>query len=371
MTTSTECRLCRYAGGVCTTGYRKSHVRSDPACRLYKAIDKGTENVVAMSGRQKEPSQSSGGATPTSGTPKRGKAAPAKPNLDHMIIFRTGKKRLGLLFHPSLLDKGIGRKIQYEETTGKFRDEAGEYLNDEMAESYSNYWGRLCSRHELGKAADKLVCITDKYLPRITDETRAFIMRFPHRIPQLLKQARQVRSLARGGKTMPKSQTGRTLQSTTSTSKTATDEGEPASAQSVAGAASNPEPQDEQDQELTEPTRPPLAGDTAYHYVQPVPPDFEADVDWGRSDSEASSDRYTTTRAPEGELPRPEVGAMRPRTPSRSPRRQTSLGAQRPRTPSRSPRRQPVRLVPNQMWREVQQVQAHMARQRHTTELTK
>ena len=93
---------------------------------------------------------------------------------------------------------------------------------------------------------------------------------------------------------MPKSQTGRTLQSTTSTSKTATDEGEPASAQSVAGAASNPEPQDEQDQELTEPTRPPLAGDTAYHYVQPVPPDFEADVDWGRSDSEASSDRYTT-----------------------------------------------------------------------------
>ena len=376
MTTSTECRLCRYAGGVCTTGYRKSHVRSDPACRLYKAIDKGTENVVAMLGRQKEPSQSSGGATPTSGTPKRGKAAPAKPNLDHMIIFRTGKKRLGLLFHPSPLDKWIGRKIQYEETTGKFRDEAGEYLNDEMAESYSNYWGRLRSRHELGKAADKLVCITDKYLPRITDETRAFIMRFPHRIPQLLKQARQVRKkamacLARGGKTMPKSQTGRTLQSTTSTSKTATDEGEPASAQSVAGAASNPEPQDEQDQELTEPTRPPLAGDTAYHYVQPVPPDFEADVDWGRSDSEASSDRYTTTRAPEGELPRPEVGAMRPRTPSRSPRRQTSLGAQRPRTPSRSPRRQPVRLVPNQMWREVQQVQADMARQRHTTELTK
>ena len=215
MTTSTECRLCRYAGGVCTTGYRKSHVRSDPACRLYKAIDKGTENVVAMSGRQKEPSQSSWGATPTSGTPKRGKAAPAKPNLDHMITFRTGKKRLGLLFHPSPLDKWIGRKIQYEETTGKFRDEAGEYLNDEMAESYSNYWGRLRSRHELGKAADKLVCITDKYLPRITDETRAFIMRFPHRIPQLLKQARQVRSLARGGKTMPKSQTGRTLQSTT------------------------------------------------------------------------------------------------------------------------------------------------------------
>ena len=107
-----------------------------------------------------------------------------KPSLDHMTTFHTGKKRLGLLFHPGPLDRWIGRKIQCEETTGKFRDETGEYLNDEMAESYSNYLGRLRSRHKLGKAADKLVCITDKYLPKITDETCAFIMRFPRRIPQ-------------------------------------------------------------------------------------------------------------------------------------------------------------------------------------------
>ena len=117
-----------------------------------------------------------------------------------------------------------------------------------------------------------------------------------------------------------------------------------------------------------EPTRPPLAGETAYHYVQPVLPDFEADVDWGRSDSEVSSDSCTTTCVREGEVPRPEMGAMQPRTPSHEPRRQASLGAQRPRTPSHSP--QPVRLVPNQRWREVQQVQAHMARRRHTTEFT-
>ena len=102
-----------------------------------------------------------------------------------MTTFHTRKKRLGLLFHPGPLDRWIGRKIPCEETTGKFRgDETGECLNDEMAESYSNYLGRLRSRHKLGKAADKLVYITDKYLPKITDETCAFIMRFPRRIPQ-------------------------------------------------------------------------------------------------------------------------------------------------------------------------------------------
>ena len=129
-------------------------------------------------------------------------------------------------------------------------------------------------------------------------------MRFPHRIPQLLKQARQVRKkaktrLARGGRTTfsgrvkppkPENQTGRTSRRATSTSKTAptakdlreaTDEGEPASVQSLAEAASHPEPQDEQGQEPMEPTRLPLVGETAYYYVQPVLPDFEADVDWG------------------------------------------------------------------------------------------
>ena len=55
---------------------------------------------------------------------------------------------------------------------------AGEYLSDEMAESYAAYRGRLRKRHALGKAADKLVKITDKYLPRITDEARVYIMKF-------------------------------------------------------------------------------------------------------------------------------------------------------------------------------------------------
>ena len=375
-------------GGSALPATEKTHVRSDPACRFYGASDKETRNVAVMSCRQKEPSQSSGGAGPTSGTPKRGKAVTPKPSLDNMTTFHTGKKRLGLLFHPSPLDKWIGRKIQHEETTGKFRDENGGVPERRDGRVLQQLFGEAAREHKLGKAADKLIFITDKYLPKITDETRAFIMRFPHRIPQLLKQARQVRKkaktrLARGGRTTfsgrvkppkPENQTGRTSRRATSTSKTAptaknlreaTDAGKPASMPSLGEAASHPEPQDEQGQELMEPTRLPLVGETAYHYVQPVLPDFEADVDWGGSDSEVSSDSCTTTCAMEGEVPRPEMGARQPRTPSYKPRRQASLGAQRPRTPSRSPQRQPVRLVPNQRWREVQQVQAHMARQRH------
>ena len=56
--------------------------------------------------------------------------------------------------------------------------------------------GGDCGR-ALGKAADKLVKITDKYLPRVTAEARVYIMKFPHKIPVLLKQARKVRKKAK------------------------------------------------------------------------------------------------------------------------------------------------------------------------------
>ena len=110
----------------------------------------------------------------------------------------------------------------------------------------------------------------------------------------LLKKARQVRKkakarLARGGRTTfsgrvklpkPENQTGRTSRRATEYKQDSSNrQGPPrgyrrggaASVQSLAEAASHPEPQDEQGQEPMEPTRPPLAGETAYHYVQPVP----------------------------------------------------------------------------------------------------
>ena len=87
--------------------------------------------------------------------------------------------------------------MTWEQETGKWRDEEGEYLTQDVAESYEAYQARLSTRHELGKAADKLVRIADRYLPKPADETRVFIMRCSHKIPELLKQARKVRKKAK------------------------------------------------------------------------------------------------------------------------------------------------------------------------------
>ena len=78
-----------------------------------------------------------------------------------MVRFVT-KKGLGLLFHPGPLDKWIGREVHDEEETERFWETPGEYFNDEMTKSYTAYRGRLQKRRALGRAADKLVKITDK-----------------------------------------------------------------------------------------------------------------------------------------------------------------------------------------------------------------
>ena len=36
------CRICRYADGVCTTGFHKTHERADPMCRLHGSTSRGT-----------------------------------------------------------------------------------------------------------------------------------------------------------------------------------------------------------------------------------------------------------------------------------------------------------------------------------------
>ena len=35
------CRICRYADGVCTAGFRKTHERADPMCRLHRSTSRG------------------------------------------------------------------------------------------------------------------------------------------------------------------------------------------------------------------------------------------------------------------------------------------------------------------------------------------
>ena len=81
--------------------------------------------------------------------------------------------------------------------TESWKDEAGEDLPKEAAESWEAYKKRLKTRHKLGKSADKLVRMVDRFLPKVAAETRVFIMRFPHEIPDLLKQARKIRRRAK------------------------------------------------------------------------------------------------------------------------------------------------------------------------------
>ena len=147
----------------------------------------------------------------------------------------------------------------------------------------------------------------------------------------------------------------------------------------------------------TTPTRKKAGGklksaDAATPHDLPDLPVLEEVVDWGGTSSEASDshdDSHTPRERGSPDRHSPEkgetqpktpsrsptrsssgLGGMRPRSPSRSPRRSptrspTHLGGMRPRTPSRSPRRN-VQLVPNQHWRNVRAVQAHMARSRST-----
>ena len=44
-----QCKLRRYGGGVCATGYRKAHQRSDPECRLHGSTKKGSGPVRSRS----------------------------------------------------------------------------------------------------------------------------------------------------------------------------------------------------------------------------------------------------------------------------------------------------------------------------------
>ena len=54
-----ECRLCRYAGGRCIPGYKKVHVRTDPACRLHEATTKAT--CTQRSGNSSKETQAAAG----------------------------------------------------------------------------------------------------------------------------------------------------------------------------------------------------------------------------------------------------------------------------------------------------------------------
>ena len=91
-----ECKICRYGGGVCQPGFRKTHVREDPECRLHGQL-----------GRCTRPAQ------PLLPAPPMPAAAESPPEvaLDRKTQFAT-PGGLHLLYDPEDLDRWIPRKVE-------------------------------------------------------------------------------------------------------------------------------------------------------------------------------------------------------------------------------------------------------------------
>ena len=73
----------------------------------------------------------------------------------------------------------------------------GEPLSREDEASYELYQQRLSERYRVGEQADRLVRIVDRYMPRITDENRAYVMRHPHKVGETLQKAWKLRKKMR------------------------------------------------------------------------------------------------------------------------------------------------------------------------------
>ena len=76
---------------------------------------------------------------------------------------------------------------------------------------------RLAARRQTGRDADRLAGIVDRYLPDVPQETRSYMIRFPHEIKGLLTKARRIRRKmkARAGRSAPAGHKGKTRKAST------------------------------------------------------------------------------------------------------------------------------------------------------------
>ena len=89
--------------------------------------------------------------------------------------------------------------------------QTGETLGTAETADYEGYLHRLGERHRVGEQADRLVRIVDKHLPKVAAENRAYVMRYPHKVHEMLKKAWALRRRLRAKKTqkMEKKETKR------------------------------------------------------------------------------------------------------------------------------------------------------------------
>ena len=174
-----RCKLCRYGDGKCTVGLRKIHVREDPQCRLHGVTSQANMPVAKMAKKAGE------------GTGSSSRANPIRP-LSEMAGFET-KRGLVLLYNPEPGDEWIKRTIVKGPGGGLQDTATGRMLTKAQTKAYESFLRRHHDRNKVGRKADKLVRLVDKYLPLQADETRAFVCRFPRQAAALLKRVKKIR----------------------------------------------------------------------------------------------------------------------------------------------------------------------------------
>ena len=105
-------------------------------------------------------------------------------------LFRTRRGNL-LLYEPHALDRWIGQDIQGDECS---RDATtGKLVSKKLVASYEAFYNRHLRRCRTGDKADKYIRLVDRYLPRVFAEARIYVARFPEQVGELRRQVKKVR----------------------------------------------------------------------------------------------------------------------------------------------------------------------------------
>ena len=359
-------------GGSANKGLEKP---IDPACRFHGSNEQGSAGVTGREGPRPRSFSADGGA-------QEAAARPPQIPFTHMTRFVT-KGGIGLQYLPGPLDKWIDRQIH---TDGEEWTDAmtGKPLSAAEKEQHEKYQQRLADRCCVGEKADKLANIVDSYMPQLANETRAYMIRFPHEVKKLLKKARQIRKKIKARRkrrsTPAASQAtpARRAQQQAAAAEpeqdgTTKDKGEEPRSPAAAGEEKTTAPAETEGKEgmTKDKGEEPRSSEATGEKKKTMPAETEGkefdDVDWGSPDSEtwslegkkpnrSSSSDLGNARAKNAQQEptqrRGEPWSAKAQTAKQepAPRRGGSLG-QRPRTPSRSPRRNPVHLRPNHKWR--------------------
>ena len=239
----------------------------------------------------------------------------------------------------------------------------GEVITAEYSEDFRRYLQQHEERRQTGTQADELVKLVAKCNPRVEEEHRIYIGRFPWEARSLIAQGKQVykKALAKqrhGGSMPPRLPSCATAKRKRQRTRKKKKKGKKEKKQKKKSKKDKHDTSDAGD-----PTKKNNVQQDSTEAEDPV----QKEVDWGDDDSEAELDSKPTAAADMGghdsdieDVPDTSSPEAPPREnwPWKEQRRPSDRASSR--TPSRSPRKGKVSLQPGPMWRAVQQVQRHM-----------